>query len=628
MKLFYLALAVAILAVQASAEPVSITPAQIWPAADGNHIDAHCGDILKVGDTFYWFGESRQGPRVQNISCYTSKDLSHWTFDKYVITPKTDLAVAQSHFERPKVVYNDKTHQFVMWLHRESLAGYADAQCAVATCETADGNYSWHGAFRPNGNMSRDSTLFKDDNGDAYFISSSDENADMMVYKLTDDYLKVQSQVALLFRGRYREAPCLFKRNGIYYLVTSFCTGTAPNFNCYSTATSMNGPWSDLKHLCGNDTVNTFYTQAAFILTVQGTATTSYIYCADRWQVMPMRHVWLPLQFAADGSIEPMQWADSWTIDATTGQATYPEEFKPLPGDLAHGAVATSDYNQKGVMDETNFTHLAGCEPSNATDGDLTTWWCARDNLPGHWWEVDLGAANNITGTQIIWHRQNGTYHYAIDVSPDDQHWTRKITAVGKSNGRNGRQPTANDSFSADGARYVRVTILSTPSGYDWPGFAECKVLNNGTDIAHGKPATADSWQANTDPAKAIDGDTGTAWSIDDRTPGHWIKIDLGKTVGIGACRILWDAPGFYHQYKIETSADDKQWTTAVDMTTNTAPIRMPLHKFDAPRARYLRLTVTGAERRCWPAIRDLEILPADSGARAEASQPTAPMIR
>jgi Glycosyl hydrolases family 43/F5/8 type C domain len=599
----------------ATAEPVTITPAQIWPAADGNHINAHCGDVIKVADTYYWFGESRTGPHVQNISCYSSKDLFHWTFDKFVLTPKTDPAVDQSHFERPKVIYNNKTHQFVMWLHRESLMGYADAQAAVASCDTIDGNYVWHGAFRPNGNMSRDSTLFKDDDGSAYFISSSNENADMCMYKLSDDYLKVQTQVATLFRGRYREAPAVFKRNGIYYLVTSFCTGTAPNFNCYSTATSMNGPWSELKHLCGNDTVNTYETQSAFILTLQGTATTSYIYCGDRWQVNPMRHVWLPLQFAADGSITPMRWADSWTLDATTGQVTYPQEFKPLPGDLAHGAVVTSDYNHNGQMDERNYTHLAGCDPSDANDGDLTTWWCARDNLPGHWWQVDLGAPRNITETQITWHRRNGSYHYAIDVSADGTNWTRKIDAVGKngSAAQGAPPPTVDDKFSADAIRYVRVTILKSPSGYDWPGFDECKVFSNGTDVALRKPATADSYQAHTIASMAVDGDIGTDWSIDDRTPGHWLKVDLGKTIDLGACRILWDATGFYHQYKIETSPDDKVWTMAADMTANTAPIRMPLHKFNAPQARYLRITVTGAERHCWPAIRDLEILPAGS---------------
>lgn len=291
-------------------------------------------------------------------------------------------------------MYNDKTHQFVLWVHRESLMGYADAQCAVASCDTVDGNYTWHGSFRPNGNMSRDSTLFKDDDGRAYFISSSNENADMMVYLLSDDYLKVKSQIGVLFRGRYREAPCVFKRKGIYYLVTSFCTGTYPNLNYYSTATSMSGPWSEMKPLCGQDTCTTFDSQAAFILTVQGTATTSYIYCGDRWQVEPMRHVWLPLQFTADGAIKPMRWADSWSIDAASGQATYPAEFARLPGDLARGAVVSSDYNFNGEMDETNFSHLAGCEPSNANDGDLTTWWCARDNLPGHWWQVDLACAH------------------------------------------------------------------------------------------------------------------------------------------------------------------------------------------------------------------------------------------
>ena len=33
--------------------------------------------------------------------------------------------------------------------------------------------------------MSRDDTLFKDDDGKAYFISAANENADLMLYELS-----------------------------------------------------------------------------------------------------------------------------------------------------------------------------------------------------------------------------------------------------------------------------------------------------------------------------------------------------------------------------------------------------------------------------------------------------------
>ena len=43
----------------AIAAPQTINPGELWPDDRGKHIQAHGGGILKVGDTYYWFGEER-----------------------------------------------------------------------------------------------------------------------------------------------------------------------------------------------------------------------------------------------------------------------------------------------------------------------------------------------------------------------------------------------------------------------------------------------------------------------------------------------------------------------------------------------------------------------------------------
>jgi len=77
--------------------------------------------------------------------------------------------------------------------------------------------------------MSRDCTLFQDDDGTAYFISAARDNADLHIYRLSDDYLSIDEHVKTLWPGQYREAPAMIKREGIYFLVTSGCTGWTPN---------------------------------------------------------------------------------------------------------------------------------------------------------------------------------------------------------------------------------------------------------------------------------------------------------------------------------------------------------------------------------------------------------------
>ena len=53
-------------------------PGEIWPDTDGNHIQAHGGGIIKIADTYYWYGEQRSknlDTKFRYVSCYSSKDL-------------------------------------------------------------------------------------------------------------------------------------------------------------------------------------------------------------------------------------------------------------------------------------------------------------------------------------------------------------------------------------------------------------------------------------------------------------------------------------------------------------------------------------------------------------------------
>lgn len=89
--------------------------------------------------------------------------------------------------------------------------------------------------------MSRDCTLFEDKDGSAYFISASRDNADLHVYRLTDDYLNADCLVHKLWQGEYREAPAVMERAGKYYMFSSFCTAGRP------TSAAMPAPtaWRD-----------------------------------------------------------------------------------------------------------------------------------------------------------------------------------------------------------------------------------------------------------------------------------------------------------------------------------------------------------------------------------------------
>ncbi|MBP5232660.1 MAG: family 43 glycosylhydrolase [Planctomycetes bacterium] len=300
---------------------------QPWTDQGGNPVHAHGGHIIQHDGWWYWYGEDRRDDAY--VACYRSRDLATWEFRRRVLTAASPAAATRVHadlrlkndngskvnVERPKVLYNAKTGKFVMWAHYENGENYRDARACVATCDAPDGDFVYHGSFNPYGQMSRDCTLFLDDDGEAYFLSAARDNADLHVYRLTADFLNVKRHVNVLWQGEYREAPAVFKKDGRYFILSSHCTGWAPNQGKWACGATLDGDFGELADF-GDAT--TFDSQPAFVLPVAGAAGTTYLYWGDRWgydagvdllsQRTPLEHyltstyVVLPLRFRADGS--------------------------------------------------------------------------------------------------------------------------------------------------------------------------------------------------------------------------------------------------------------------------------------------------------------------------------------
>ena len=72
--------------------------------------------------------------------------------------------------------------------------------------------------------------------------------------------------------------------------------------------------------------------------------------------------------------------------------AAEPKPPSLMPEDLARGKPATASDSQ------------GGHEPGAVNDGDGSTRWCAFDGSPGHWWQVDLGRPEDLTGYPDVHH--------------------------------------------------------------------------------------------------------------------------------------------------------------------------------------------------------------------------------
>ncbi len=335
-----------------------------WLDTDGQFINAHGGGILHHGDTYYWYGELKEGRTYATaairswggtrvlaggVSCYSSKNLYDWKNEGVALPANPNDPGHELHcekvIERPKVIYNAKTKTFVMWLHQDE-ANYSGARSGVAVSATPTGPYQYLGSLRPNagswpinvteqdkkegkenylardfkkGQMARDMTLFVDEDGIAYQFYSSEENGTMHVSQLSDDYLRPSGKYARIFVGRSMEAPAVFKREGKYYLIASGCTGWAPNAARSAVATNIWGPWLDLGNPCqGKDAEKTFQCQSTFVLRVQGQPD-AYIAMFDlwkQWNLSDSRYVWLPIRFEKDKPV--IKWQGSWSLLTST----------------------------------------------------------------------------------------------------------------------------------------------------------------------------------------------------------------------------------------------------------------------------------------------------------------------
>ncbi|WP_284238260.1 discoidin domain-containing protein [Paenibacillus glycanilyticus] len=122
-------------------------------------------------------------------------------------------------------------------------------------------------------------------------------------------------------------------------------------------------------------------------------------------------------------------------------------------------------------------------------------------------------------------------------------------------------------------------------------------------NVAQFKPVTVSSTDnAIHDAASAVDGNPETRWAASSSSKPQWLVVDLGQKHNISSMKTTFEFAGLYYQYKIEYSSDNTNWTTFANRTSNTTPMATYSDAGNI-KARYVKLTVTGAECTAWVAF-------------------------
>lgn len=266
--------------------------------------------------------------------------------------------------ERPKVIYNETSQQYVMIFHADgvlynnadlnswvaggcqgncSASRYSRAMVGFATSSTPFGPFKLVNMTRMNYDLqysedrlgeARDMTVFVDKGvdrnndgaDDAYVVYSSEMNAKLYISLLNKDYtapakpgntaVQGTDYAARILSDNSREAPALFKYDGWYYLITSGTDGWNSTDHIYYRSRDLFSGWEKVGNPALNDTGKCFNTQVTYVIPVDA-ENGKFIYMADRWNgndLSESRTVWLPIRMNVGNTLSILN-ETNWTID-------------------------------------------------------------------------------------------------------------------------------------------------------------------------------------------------------------------------------------------------------------------------------------------------------------------------
>lgn len=340
-----------------------MVPGARWLDTDGNLINAHAGNIISVPassnsstSTLYWFGEYKPSNQSEGagVSVYSSPDLATWTNHGLALAPSQAGGANLTIIQRPKVVWSEATGKYHMWWHADN-SSYGLLLQGFATSESVTGPYEFVSATAPLGNWSQDFGLFTDyKSGRSYALYSNGDTAEGR-----DDYISAfNAEVSALEEVVYRfnkfdlEAPGIVQtENDGYFMLMSHKTGYRPNDVVAFRADSLEGPWSQATPIAPPDT-RTWNSQSGFVLRINGTLATTYLYLGDQWdshELEDSRYLWLPLSVDSANKAVRLDWVDVYDLDVVTGMVSMVEGTTYT---AAHDGVVVAG---EAVLQEASF---------------------------------------------------------------------------------------------------------------------------------------------------------------------------------------------------------------------------------------------------------------------------------
>lgn len=332
---------------QSIAQSNNIKNDTFWYTTNGTPINSQGGGIFQFKDPntgqlkYYWYGVHykeadayRNDPSTtyakcsfESVTCYSSTDLVHWTFEADVLTPdelRKNDGDKRSWVGRLGVAFIKEANSYALFVQHDN-----GVLVAVSTSPT--GKFTWHQKIimtpyigTPN---TGDQTVFTDtETGKSYLVYSYGRGRN----KIYVSELGVKDgMIGLLdctevFKGEGREGNCMFKYKGKYYMCASNLYGWDGSFAYYLVADNIRGPYTptnNMQIIPGCEADYAHVSQTGFFYTIKGAKQETVIYCGDRWADFAGNGLgynqWVPLSFNKEQPI--FNSLNSWNLNVVTG---------------------------------------------------------------------------------------------------------------------------------------------------------------------------------------------------------------------------------------------------------------------------------------------------------------------
>ena len=307
-------------------------------------IDAHDGEIALFDGVYYLYGTSYDcgyewGNKTSpfcGFKCYSSRDLVNWAdrgflFDARAAIWQTRCNGSTYGCYRPHVIYNQANKKYVLWINvYDNKVGYrvfTSNSPEGPFAEVANPTLAVNSDAPVAGLNNGDHDTFVDDDGTAYLAYTDwRTQGTIVIEKLSADYLTGTGICVKSVTPGNTEAPAMFKRNGVYYILYSdpncgYCSGTGTS---YRRAANPMGPWSEGMSISANSCGG----QPSFVSIIKRGSDVAYLYGSDLWNngarnEALANYFWAPLSFSSDGSINPVNCQETMTAATHTITKTH-----------------------------------------------------------------------------------------------------------------------------------------------------------------------------------------------------------------------------------------------------------------------------------------------------------------